>query len=151
MPRNPNVIGELIDPISEDSWIDMLCGTMVGSGQSRATFLCRANANYVVKVEKCGGAFNNVREWDIWKFSENSEILAPCEWISDDGRILLQQRTYAVLMKELPRRVPKWLTDLKRSNWGRLDNGEVVCHDYANNYLVELRDKTLVKPNWKDY
>ena len=43
---------------------------------------------------------------------------------------MLQKKTEPLRAEEIPGRVPKFLADLKPSNFGWL-NDRVVCHDYG--------------------
>lgn len=122
--------------IFEDAF-NLLCGDKLGSGVHRDVFACRLRPDLVVKVEQAGEwrSFANVEEMRFW--SENmycptvAAWLAPCEYLSPDGRILLQRRVrIAVDGDALPERVPAFLTDLKPSNYGWMD-GRFVCVDYA--------------------
>jgi hypothetical protein len=51
--------------------------------------------------------------------------------MSPDGRVLLQKKCDPIPDNyNLPTKVPEFLTDLKRSNFGFL-NGKLVCIDYG--------------------
>lgn len=120
----------------EDAF-NLLCGDKIGSVIHREVFRCKLRPDLVVKVEidEAYRSFANVREqkfWDDWCFVEKvTRWLAPCEYLSPDGRILLQRRTSPVPDDyALPDKVPGFLTDLKRENFGILD-GKLVCVDYA--------------------
>lgn len=133
---------------------DMLCyGEPVGRGTSRNVFQSRFNARQVIKVEieKDWRTFENVREWYFWNdwqhASKVAEWLAPCEMISPDGRILVQAKCDPLPSNyELPAKLPNFLTDTKRSNYGLL-NGKFVCLDYAlvcTTASLQLRRATWV-------
>ena len=79
--------------------------------------------------------FANVVEMKFWwdnEFHKDvAKWLAPCEYLSPDGRILLQKKCDPVPMnKKLPDKLPEFLTDLKRENFG-IYKGRLVCIDYA--------------------
>ena len=57
--------------------------------------------------------------------------LAPCEYLSPDGLLLLQRRVDPVPSSfEMPEKMPGFMMDFKRNNFGIL-NGALVCVDYA--------------------
>ena len=120
----------------EDAF-NLLCGELIGQGIHRKVFECRLRPDLVVKVEKEGDwrSFANVMEqkfWDDHQFcAKVASWLAPCEYLSPDGRILLQRKATPVgEHEELPIEIPSFLTDLKRANFGRID-GALVCVDHA--------------------
>ncbi len=134
---------------------DFLCEGSVGIGTSRSVYNFRLAENMVIKIEnnKEGFFFYNASEFDVWtnikiKHPELSKFLAPCVRISSCGRILLQEKTTPITKEELPKRIPGFIFDLKRENWGKLADGRVVCHDYANHSFFSKADTRLVKPNW---
>lgn len=125
----------------------MLCGDLIGEGMTRKVFACKIRDDLVAKVEDATiREFHNALELHFWNNHQHykpvAKWLAPCEYISPDGRILLQQRCdrlphdYA-----LPAKLPAFLTDMKRANYG-LFRGHFVCLDYAAtipNPSVKLR------------
>jgi hypothetical protein len=129
----------MTDRIFEDAF-NLLCGAKLNSGVYRDVFECRLRPELVVKVERerDGGrrSFNNVLEmrfWDDWCQVEKVRAwLAPCEYLSPDGRILLQRKV-SILQDtdDLPSTVPEFLTDLKPENFG-IYQGRIVCADYAS-------------------
>lgn len=120
----------------EDAF-NILCGEQLGSGIHREVFECRIRPDLVVKVEtdSTWRNFANVREHQFWADNEHAPAvakwLAPCEYLSPDGRISLQRRAEPVRPSDvLPTKIPAFLTDLKRENFGWLD-GRLVAVDYA--------------------
>jgi hypothetical protein len=120
----------------EDAF-NLLCGEKIGGGIHRTVFACRLRPELVVKVETSGDwrYFANVHEMKFWSDHEHFEKvarwLAPCEYLSPDGRLLLQRRIEPLrATDELPVKLPSFLTDVKRDNFGMLD-GRIVCADYA--------------------
>lgn len=115
---------------------NLLCGDKIGSGYSRTVFACRIRADLVVKVEDDHGrVFANVMESKFWSdhqfYAKVADWLAPIEFMSPDGRVLLQQRCDPVPDSyELPDKLPAFLADHKRENFGLL-KGRLVCLDYA--------------------
>lgn len=103
----------------------------------------------VAKVETGSGSFQNVQEWEFWQaWCETKDVrrwLAPCADISPCGTILLQERTTPIPPGKFPDKMPDFLTDMKRSNYGLL-KGKVVCHDYGR--VVATASTTLRKAHW---
>lgn len=135
----------------KDIYLDaynMLCGSLIGEGIHRKVFECKLRPELVVKVEYNTGYrdFANVKEMAFWDdnqfYKPVAKWLAPCEFLSPDGRLLLQRRADPVPSAyELPARIPGFLTDLKRENFGILD-GALVCLDYSmaiNSPSVKLK------------
>lgn len=127
----------------------LICGEKIGSGVAREVYVYNLNPEYVVKIETLGCSFQNVVEWGAWDdFSEVKSVakwLAPCLHISPCGTILVQRRTDPIGPSEAPKRMPKFLTDFKYSNYGRLD-GKIVCHDYGT--LIYDLDERLKAADW---
>lgn len=115
---------------------NMLCGERIGEGAFRTVYECRIRDDLVVKVEASESRhFSNVMESKFHadhQFNDRvARWLAPIEYLSLDGRILLQKRVRPVGHGDvLPTHLPAFLTDIKRENFGWL-NGELVCIDYA--------------------
>lgn len=123
-------------PIFEDAF-NLLCHNKLGSGIHRDVFECRINDRLVVKVENDlpWRYFANVLEMKFWSDHQHcdkiAKWLAPCEYLSPDGLVLLQRRVEPIRdSDELPKKLPTFLTDVKRDNYGWLD-GRLVCFDYA--------------------
>ncbi len=135
---------------------NLLCGDVLGTGIHRKVYTCRIRPDLVVKVDldedKIERSFANVHEYSFWEdYKEVAGVkqwLAPCEMLSPDGRILLQKRAEPIPASyKLPAKLPAFLTDTKRSNYGLL-NGKLVCVDYA---LVVMNPETkLRKATWRN-
>lgn len=94
----------------EDAF-NLLCGALLGEGVHRKVFACRLRPELVVKVEAepAFRYFANVHEMKMWNDSslKEAEWLAPCRYLSPDGRILLQDRADPVPGDyEMPERMP---------------------------------------------
>ena len=116
--------------------LDLIIGEPLGGGIDRKVYVYGANDDWVIKVEgERNHRFQNVAEWQLWREVMEAPTLkrwlAPCIRISHSGNFLVMARTYPVLRRDLPKRIPVWLTDIKPENWGRLPSGAVVCHDYG--------------------
>ena len=128
----------------------LFCGhEVLGSGVARTVYSCPLRPDLVVKVETPSHSFQNVLEWEFWRTWKHDkdmrQWLAPCEAISPCGSILLMHRTQPLV--KLPTKMPKWLSDTKRSNYGRF-RGRVVCHDYG--MVVAGASTTMRKVEWHD-
>ena len=115
----------------------MLCGDFITNGMSRDVFISAVDKSCVVKVETQIDYFQNVEEWETWKEVEDTEFakwFAPCCRISQVGMLLIQKRTSRPAENQWPDRLPAFLTDTKKSNYGMFE-GRLVCHDYGTNLL----------------
>lgn len=132
----------------------LFCDKSLGYGAGREVFVLGTDETRVVKVEAEAASFQNVLEWQTWqdlKETKYGKFLAPCHLISPCGIVLIQSRV-TPLTPELEKvRLPSFLTDFKRSNYGVLD-GRVVCCDYGLNLLLTdgAFASKLVKPEWWD-
>lgn len=136
----------------EDAF-NLLCGKLIGQGIHRKVFECRLRDDLVVKVENSGDwrYFANVHEMKFWcdhsEYKKVSQWLAPCEYLSPDGRILLQRRARPIAdQSDLPAKLPGFLTDVKADNFGLLD-GRVVCVDYA--MTIPNPSTALRRASWR--
>jgi hypothetical protein len=131
----------------------LLCDEQIGSGIARNVFSSQVLASSVVKVEDRIGSFQNVVEWETWqrvKETEFAKWFAPCEWISGDGSILVMKRTQPAREGEFPKKMPAFLTDFKRTNYGVLGK-RIVCHDYGLTTMLECgMTKRMKNVNWWD-
>ena len=112
----------------------LFCGNEIGRGIARTVYACDVAPNLVVKIEDGSQSFQNVLEWEFWQhWKDDRDVarwLAPCEKISSCGTVLLQSRTGPCPKDRYPKDMPKFLTDLKYSNFGLIGR-RLVCHDYA--------------------
>ncbi len=145
---DPNAYDYFNNTINRDLF-HLICGDKLGAGIARAVYACNIRPDLVVKIETPSESFQNVLEWEFWQaWSEVKDVrrwLAPCESISPCGTILLQYRTTPV--EKFPDRMPSFLSDTKRSNYGRF-RGRIVCHDYG--MVVANASTTLRKIGWRD-
>ena len=115
---------------------NMLCGDKIGYGIHREVFKCKIRPDLVVKVENQElRNFSNVMEDKFWADNSHYEPvkkwLCPIEFLSPDGRLMLMRRVEPIRETvKLPDKLPAFLTDIKRENFGWLD-GKLVCVDYA--------------------
>ncbi len=141
------------DQVFEDAF-NLLCGKRLGAGIHRDVYACRLRPDLVVKVENSADDewrnFANVQEHRFWSdhqyASAISTWLAPCEYLSPDGRISLQRRVKPVHSDDkLPEKLPAFLTDLKDENFGWLE-GRLVAVDYA--FTIPAVSTRLRKAEW---
>lgn len=142
---------------------NLLCDERIGSGMSRTVYSSRVLPDCVVKVEDSAGNFQNIVEWETWlrvRDTPMSRWFAQCRWISPGGSILVMERTRQPALSEFPGKMPAFLCDFKRTNYGisttlDMKTGQpshmFVCHDYGTNLLFEHgMTKRLVKAEWWD-
>jgi hypothetical protein len=125
-------------------------GERLGSGIHRRTYVYLPDTSCVLK-EAIDEVWPNAAEMQFWLNSQFvkdiSMHLAPCVWLSSDARFLIQKRARPVDYDALPLTMPSFLTDIKRSNFGMLDD-RLVCIDYAMHITnASTRHK---KVHWDD-
>lgn len=135
--------------VFEDAF-NMLCGAIIGEGIHRKVFECKLRPDLVVKVEYAEDYrfFANVMEMRFWNDASEpmKRWLAPCEYLSPDGLLLLQKKVDAVPSSyEMPEQMPSFMMDFKRNNFGIL-NGKLVCLDYA--MTIASHNLKLKKVGW---
>lgn len=125
-----------VKKLVEADALDFFCGEHLGSGMSRDVYLLRTDHSKVVKVERSNNRFQNVDEFNNWEkcchAKKIARWLSPCHHISTFGTILIMDRVEPIGRKELPKKLPEFLTDIKLANFGRHPNGKIVCCDYAS-------------------
>ncbi|ABF63541.1 hypothetical protein TM1040_0808 [Ruegeria sp. TM1040] len=146
-----SVIDNFPRPVQGDVF-RMLCGEMLGSGAAREVFECAYDPSLVVKIENAAGSFQNIAEWQMWWDAQHiphaAEWLAPCVSISPCGIVLIQKRTTPA--KRYPEKLPAWLTDTKRTNYGMIGK-RFVCHDYGVHLMCNSGlSKRKRKVEWWD-
>ena len=142
---------------------DLLCDQRIGYGMSRSVFSSKLLPDCVIKVEDGAGQFQNVIEWETWqrvKDTPASRWFAECKWISPNGTILIMERTRPAAPSEFPDRMPVFLCDFKRTNYGMVSSTTrggkagpdwMVCHDYGTHLMFENgMSKRMRKAEWWD-
>lgn len=114
---------------------DMLLGKYLGRGAYREVYVCGIDESLVVKVARnWNGCQHNGMEWEhYWDLKDVKGVgswLCPVERISDDRSVLIMKRADPIGTERLPKKVPKFVTDIKEANFGWLDGRPVVI-DYA--------------------
>lgn len=146
---------EATNPILFEEAFNLMCGERLGFGISRTVYECSLMPGYVVKVEHESGMFQNVMEMLIWRSvvgTKASRWFAECKYISENGRVLIQERTRQPSTTELLGKIPAWFTDVKLDNWGMArskENGKefLVCHDYGYNLTIQKGTETTRMKN----
>lgn len=150
--------GDTYDNNTAENIMDALVGQWIGRGARREVYAHRENQDLVVKIQRNKCEFDNIIEWELWHAagyckgqSDAHKWLAKCHYLSKDGKILIQERTYRIHEKDYPKEVPIWMRDDLHSNFGRTLDGRFVAHDYAQNlaYRYGLLTKRMRKPNWR--
>ena len=138
MPLQERVTKDFHPAVQRD-FNNMMLGERLGSGIGREVFVDRLNPRRVIKLEENG--FQNVTEHLVWAAlcdTPWASWFARCYWISPNGRILIQQRTY--LPKKpppLPELVPNFVVDAWERNMGVINGRWVFC-DYGHTNLLRL-------------
>lgn len=142
--------------------LSMMLGRKLGSGLNREVYEYKLDSDYVVKIELDSTenhSFQNVEEYNAWcevRFTKFAKWFAPCKTISNSGKILIQRRVYPIMPEsiethypkaEMPKKIPYFFTDIKRSTFGWMD-GKFVCCDYGLNLLRTwgLTNKMQINP-----
>lgn len=115
-----------------------MIGEKLGEGEHRDVHVFLPDTTKVIKIDKSGTYFANVSEWTLWGEVHGTKLqrwFAPVFGISSSGLFLVQARTQPV--GKLPKRLPAFFADIKRSNFGYLD-GRLVAHDYAHHQVFNL-------------
>ncbi len=133
-------------------FVHLFRGEMIGSGIGREVYRMKGDKSKVIKVETTAQSFQNIMEWETWDALNNtkySKWFAPCHAISPCGIVMIQTFIPDLLWDE--KRMPEFLTDFKRSNYGVLD-GQVVCRDYGTNILLNhgAFGSKLKRVEWQD-
>lgn len=131
--RHVEILGA--DQATKDSVLCVLVGEKIGAGVFRDVYAIPGQPDVVLKVEDRGAQFCNIMEWTLWDQLQDREAgkwLAPCIHLSGlGGKALIMKRTTPITAKAWKAlRIPAWMGDVKRENWG-LIKGKPVCHDYG--------------------
>lgn len=127
----------------------LFLGPLLGEGISRRVYVNKNDPTTVIKFENKPGSFQNINEWETWRYLQWHPVaklwLAPCLRISSCGTMLIQKRAKPLSDDyKLPDKVPRFITDCKRQNFGLIGK-RFVAVDYGytlNNYETKLRKQT---------
>lgn len=132
--------------------------TYLGSGSFRDVFaLDKDRVIKIAKPDQSGCRFKgieaNIAEFSLYGdvseggyYEKIREWLAPVYEISSDGVAIIQARTMPITTnKQIPPKLPRWVTDVKLSNVGILNN-KMVFHDYQWNMSINdmVRNHKLI-------
>jgi hypothetical protein len=121
-------------PVIKNDLIGLLLGEQIGKGVGRKVYLNRLDPTTVIKIEEGSQSFQNTMEWQLWEHVSYDKTLsrwfAPCVDISACGTVLIMKRTEPAQERQFPKKMPAFLCDFKRTNYGML-NGRLVAHDYG--------------------
>lgn len=130
---------------------NIICHKQIGAGMSRKTYDSIVLPDVVIKFEEASGFFQNQMEWEIWhsvKGTEFSKWFAPCEWISNNGSVLIMKKTTPAT--KYPDKMPAFLADFKKTNYG-IYNKKLVCHDYGMSMIIRTGlTKRMKKAFWNN-
>lgn len=113
----------------------LMCGDRLGQGVSREVYVFKLRPEWVIKFElNNNGDFQNLTEWLVYENAPHAarRWLAPCEYISAAGKVLIQARVTPLLGK--PPKHPKWMDDMHLDNWG-VYRGRPVAVDYGRTHV----------------
>lgn len=125
------------------------CGKKLNSGCTRVVYEFKPDRRYVVKIQYKDGHLHNSAEFLMWDSnwcSPFQDMLAPCLWISNSGRILIQRRVSFRQKYRYPDTLPSCFNDHKFTNYGWIGK-RFVCCDYAG---LKIKMGRLRKINWWD-
>ena len=144
-----------------------LLGPQMANGNFRAVYEHAHDPNKVIKIEYghnqktahdsiMQNSFCNIQEFLLWREIEGlkgklawvKDWFAPVEWISPSGHILCMQKTEQMPDRKRPDKIPEFLWDVKRENFGWIGD-KFVCHDYAHVSALITYQKKMQKV--KDY
>lgn len=129
------------------------CVELIGEGSGRRVYALSTDPTKVVKIEAGGVSFQNVTEWQTWQdlaHTRYAKYLAPCHRISPCGIVLIQSRVMPLQPQQEVVKLPSFLNDFQRANYGILE-GRVVCADYGTNLLLNhgAFSSKLKQPEWR--
>ncbi len=142
-----------VSPSIHREFFNLMCDDLIYQGMSRAAWTSSVAPDCVIKIEERSGYFQNVVEWETWQRVKDTPLarwFAPCRWISPNGSVLIMERTRPAGDVQYPDRMPAFLCDFKRRNYGMLADN-LVCHDYGTNLLFEHgMTKRMIAARWSD-
>ena len=142
--------------------LTMICGKLIGKGIDREVYEYIPDPeNQVIKVETGMGNFQNVVEMLTWHATLDNgpqaksmqKYLAKVFQISMYGVWLRMERTHKPPPNfKWPAKMPAFLTDFKRDNFGLTSDGRLVCHDYGTNLCIprQVAGRAMHKADWWD-
>jgi hypothetical protein len=121
-------------PLPDDEFRKLIENEPFASGQSRDVYRLPSDNCVIVKVVKNGFPGPNFIEWNIWHSVVGTSlepIFGRCITISPTGIYLMMEFLSDTEADDVFPRIPTWLTDRKRSAFGKDATGSVKIRDYA--------------------
>lgn len=114
----------------------LVAGERIGQGIAREVYVYKMCPTWVIKFELAEYDFQNITEWLTWTEAPRAakRWLAPCHYISGNGKILIQERV-TPLVGPKPKKHPRWMDDMHLDNWGTY-KGRPVAVDYGRTDLI---------------
>ena len=118
---------------SSEDMVRMCLGDKLGEGQYRIVFDFALIPDTVCKFDKSCPASANWNEYNVWnavKGTRHEKWFAPIVAISPGGEFLLMKKARPIQDGDKwPKKIPLFFADVKRDNFGFIDN-KIVCTDY---------------------
>lgn len=132
---------EVYDYLTPECWSD-------DRNEDGSALYLGDRVSHVLKVEKDGGLFQNVQEWSVWTMVRNRPALAkwfaPCRCISPCGKYLVMAKCEPLRKKDMPKKLPAFLVDVRPENLG-MYQGRIVACDYGCGFaLIRTASKRMV-------
>lgn len=109
----------------------MVCQDLIASGSFRDVYEYGLDNNYVIKVTEHNE--KNLLEYEVWQAAQGSHYqkwFAPIKYCSPAGNFLVMRKARPIRdTDKLPKKVPSFFTDMKKENYGMINN-QLVCIDY---------------------
>jgi hypothetical protein len=124
-------------PIEDAVCRELIVEPPLGRGGARVAFPVKDNPSVVIKKVHLRFVGANVIEWIVWNSMKQTTLkqyFGECLSISETGRYLIMERLDDISpadYKACPT-MPNWLNDLKPSNFGKDQSGQIRLRDYAN-------------------
>lgn len=143
-------------PTSARDMANFFLGDKIGTGMNRDVYKFPFDETYIVKYEYAANkCFQNVIEWEFWETVKNTSMakwFAPCLAISQNGLYLIQKKVEMIPRDQFPKKVPRFFTDLKYENFGKIGKA-FVAFDYGTMHIgcidESLSSKKTKKAEWK--
>lgn len=134
--------------------VKTMCGEFLGDGSTRMVFDYNLDSRYVIKLEKYNTNCN-YNEYQMWdeikglsgKYAWVKDWFAPCGWISPNGKIMTMRKTKVIDSREKPKKLPRFLWDIKEENFGWIGKN-FVSHDYGQIHAFTDYKKEFRKIDW---
>jgi hypothetical protein len=128
---------------------------LIGEGSARRVYGMKKNKELVIKELKTKEQIDskdnsNKQEWEVWNkirnWQRDSALFGKCERISDSGRYLVMERLNDLTATDKIPSTPVWLTDRKRENFGKTQDGQIKVRDYGQLDISKVRENSPCHP-----